>query len=273
MDAIVDALAEQNAELAGLLAGRSEDEARQASACAGWTVADVVLHLAQTNELARASVEDRLPDLFVAAAADPGWLVDVGSDPAVDPLDAMVDETVARERDRPWAEIHDRWQESAAAMQAAFRAADPHARVTWVAGRMAARTLATTRLAETWIHTGDVAVGLDVTVPPTDRLWHVTRLAWRTLPHAFARDGRPPPGPVEFDLVAPSGEQWEFGTGEGAPTAIRGAALDLCLVASRPGRARTPPRCWKSCEPGHDARAGTGCRRERGTGCRATTSR
>jgi uncharacterized protein (TIGR03084 family) len=230
MDAIVDAVTAQNAELAGLLAGRSEDEARQPSACAGWTVADVMLHLAQTNEMAHASVEDRL----VAAAADAGWLVDPADlDPAVDRIDAAADLSVARERDQPWVQIHDRWQESVDGMEAAFRAADPHARVTWVAGQMAARTLATTRLAETWIHTGDVAVGLGVTVPPTDRLWHVTRLAWRTLPHAFARDGRPPPGPVAFELVAPSGERWAFGTGEGAPTTIRGAALDLCLVASR----------------------------------------
>ncbi len=56
MEAIVDALTEQNAELAGFLAGRSEDEAHQPSACEGWTVSDVVLHLAQTNQVAQASV-------------------------------------------------------------------------------------------------------------------------------------------------------------------------------------------------------------------------
>ena len=59
MDGIVDALAAQNAELAGLLAGRTEDEAHQPSACAGWSVSDVVLHLAQTSEVAQASVENR----------------------------------------------------------------------------------------------------------------------------------------------------------------------------------------------------------------------
>jgi uncharacterized protein (TIGR03084 family) len=231
MDAIVDALADQNAELASLLAGRVEEDALRPSACEGWTVADVVLHLAQTNELARASVQGSL----FAEAAGAGWTTGDATDayPGMDPIDAAAALSVAHQRDQPWGQIRARWQESVVTMQDAFRAADPHARVTWVAGELAARTLATTRLAETWIHTGDVAVGLGVTVAPTDRLWHVTRLAWRTLPHAFAREGLPPPGPVAFDLVGPSGDRWAFGADDGAPTTIRGTALDLCLVASR----------------------------------------
>ena len=77
--------------------------------------------------------------------------------------------------------------------------ADPHARVTWVAGELSARTLATTRLAETWIHTGDVAPAFGSS-SPTVRLWHIARLAWRTLPYAFARPGAT--GPVAFELRA-----------------------------------------------------------------------
>jgi uncharacterized protein (TIGR03084 family) len=230
MDAIVDALEDQNAELEALVVGRSEGDAHRPSACAGWTVADVVLHLAQTNELAIASLADRLP----AAAGGAGWIT-TREDSAGerDPVDAAADSSVAAQRDQPWLRIRDRWLESAVMMQDAFRAADPHARVTWVAGQLAARTLATTRLAEAWIHTGDVAVGLGMAVPPSDRLWHVARLAWRTLPYAFERAGRPPPGPVAFDLVGPSGARWGFGTAEGAATTIRGTGLDLCLVASR----------------------------------------
>jgi uncharacterized protein (TIGR03084 family) len=101
-----------------------------------------------------------------------------------------------------------------------------------VMGDMAARTLATTRLAETWIHTGDVADGLGVTLEPGDRLRHVAHLAWRTIPYAFDRAGEPPPGPVAFELDAPSGDKWCFGD-ETAPTVIRGPGHDLCRVASR----------------------------------------
>jgi uncharacterized protein (TIGR03084 family) len=251
MDGIVDALADQNAELASLLAGRSEDDAHGPSACDGWTVADVVLHLAQTNEMARASVEGRL----FAAAADAGWMTTdtrtAAEADGVDPIDAAADLSVARERDQPWIAIRDRWQESVVTMQDAFRAADPSARVTWVAGEMAARTLATTRLAETWIHTGDVAAGFGVTVPPSDRLRHVVRLAWRTLPYAFRRAGRPEPGSVAFDLAGPWGDRWTFGIGEGARTTIRGTALDLCLVASR----RVAPRDTGLTGEGPDADA------------------
>ena len=103
----------------------------------------------------------------------------------------------------------------------------------WVAGELSARTLATTRLAETWIHTGDVAAALGVPHPPSDRLWHIARLAWRTLPYAFSRSGRALTGAVAFDLTGPRGEPWQFAP-EGEPlTTIAGDAVDLCSVAAR----------------------------------------
>ena len=76
----------------------------------------------------------------------------------------------------------------------------------WVSGDLSARTLATTRLSECWIHTGDVAEALGVELEPPDRLWHIARLAWRTVPYAFARAGRDAPGPVAFELRGPNGD-------------------------------------------------------------------
>jgi uncharacterized protein (TIGR03084 family) len=108
----------------------------------------------------------------------------------------------------------------------------------WVSGELSARTLATTRLAETWIHTGDVADAVGVTLPASDRLWHVARLAWRTLPYAFARAGRELVGPVSFELRAPGGEAWNFIPDAEPRTVIRGDAYELCLVAAR----RAEPR-------------------------------
>jgi uncharacterized protein (TIGR03084 family) len=226
MEQIVDALAAENAALATLLADRDENAAARPSACDGWSVGDVVLHLAQTNELAVASVQGRFPELARAFARD-------RQPEGPDPVDAAADLTVELERDQGWAVIHGRWTTSTTNLDHVLRDADPHARVTWVAGELAVQTLATTRLAETWIHTGDIASGLDVTVAPTDRLWHVARLAWRTLPYAFARARRDAPGPVAFALVGPRGGAWDFGTDAGAPTTISGPAVDLCLVASR----------------------------------------
>ena len=102
-----------------------------------------------------------------------------------------------------------------------------------MAGTLTVRTLAATRLSEAWIHTGDVGYALGSVPPPTDRLRHVARLAWRTLPYAFARSGRRLSGPVAFHLRAPSGEAWEFEPDEPATTTVRGDAAELCLVAAR----------------------------------------
>jgi len=113
-----------------------------------------------------------------------------------------------------------------------FAGVDPDERVWWVVGDMAARTLASTRIAETWIHTEDVAIGLGVDLPGTDRLWHICRLVHRTLPYAFERADRPVPGSVRFALTSPTGEPWSFGADD-APTVIEGPALDLCRVAGQ----------------------------------------
>lgn len=232
MDDVVGALAGQQAELAAVISGRTEAELGQPTRCPGWTATDVLLHLAQTNEAAVASVEGRLEGFDLGGA---GATRDYGD------VDDLADAAVAAERHLPPAAVRERWALSATAQLEAFRAADPHNRVQWVAGTMAARTLASTRLSESWIHTVDVASAFGVVPAPTDRLWHVARLAWRTVPYAFARAGRELHGPVSFHLVAPDGGQWRFDPPEGAParTVVRGAAADLCEVAGQRADAGT----------------------------------
>ncbi|MGH9032122.1 MAG: maleylpyruvate isomerase family mycothiol-dependent enzyme, partial [Acidimicrobiia bacterium] len=67
---------------------------------------------------------------------------------------------------------------------------------------------------------------------------HVARLAWRTLPYAFARAGRELTGPVAFVLRGPSGAKWEFVPEDDPLTFMRGDGTELCLVAAR----RVDPR-------------------------------
>lgn len=225
VDAIVAALADQQAELAALLAGRDEQDWQRPSGCAGWSIADVVLHLAQTNELAIASAQDRLAETVAKLVRRGGG--------TADSIDAAADLAVTQERGGSGAAVRARWQASADELVAVLGACNPHARVTWVAGELSVRTLATTRLAETWIHTGDVANGFAVILVPTDRLWHVARLAWRTLPYAFTLADRHLSGPVAFELVGPAGHRWSFEPDAAPSTTIRGEALELCLVAAR----------------------------------------
>ena len=72
-----------------------------------------------------------------------------------------------------------------------------------------------------------------MTQVPTDRIQPVARLAWRTLPYTFARDGRDLHGPVAFDLQAPSGARWYFEPDAAPATVITGPGAELCLVAAR----------------------------------------
>ena len=219
----VDALAEQQDELGALLDAAADADWDEPTPCEGWTVADVVLHLAQTNEMATASASGTFAEHLATLAP-----------PAGATIDEAVDAMVARERGTTPAALRDRWRESASAMVAALAACDPSARVPWVAGDISARTLTTTRLAETWIHTGDVAAGLGRTLPPSPRIRDIARLAWRTLPYAFARAGRTLSGPVAFELTGPDGDAWRFAPDDAEPvTTIRGDAHELCLVAGR----------------------------------------
>lgn len=237
-DPIVDDLRAELDELAAMVDGLNEDDWRRPSACPGWSISDVLLHLAQTNEMATASVMGRLMEAGRGAT----W---AGAGAGVD---AAADAAVAAERGSSGSAVHGRWRVSADRMVQAFRDTDPSVRVRWVVGDMSPRSLATTRIAETWIHTGDIATGLDVAHRPTDRLRHVAFLVHRTLPYAFARAGLDPPQPVAFELTPPAvGAPWVLGDPEVATTVVRGPAHDLCRVAGQ--RAAVPDTALEATGP------------------------
>ncbi len=229
MEAMVRDLAAQQEELEILLVDVAPESWHAPTRCEGWDVADVVLHLAQTNELAIASATGRFGEVVdgFAASIAPGGRVQTIDDAAA--------VRVERERGGSDAALLGRWERSNDELCRALAACDPHARLQWVAGRLSALTLATTRIAETWIHAGDIADAVGEPLPPTDRLRHIARLAWRTLPYAFERAGRPAPGPVAFMLTGPSGDPWPFvpAGDQEAATVISGPAADLCAVAAR----------------------------------------
>lgn len=232
-------LARQHEELDALLTGLDAAAwATPVPACPGWDVSDVVLHLAQTDAAAVASAEGRFGEAVLAGTGVGGATVD-----------EVAESGVAAERGLPPAELLARWRETAAAARTALGAVDPSTRLTWVAGELAARTLATTRLSEAWIHTGDIQEAFGLPFTADDRLFHIARLAWRTIPYAFQRAGLDSAGEVKLELEPPGGGMWLFGKGS-PPTLIRGHALDFCLVA---GRRRTPDQTGLVAE-GPDAR-------------------
>jgi len=223
VDLIVAALAAQQDELDGMLRDATDADWDTPTRCPGWTVGDVVLHLAQTDEFALASVEGRLADPVAP------WT----QSERAGTVDERAEALVAGQRGAPPQQVLERWRTGASAVRDAFNTVNPSARLTWVTGQVAARTLATTRLAETWIHTGDVAEALAVARTPGPQLEQIVRLAWRTLPYAFARDGKELAGPVAVALTAPDGGTWAFGDAGTATTMVRGPATDFCEVAAR----------------------------------------
>jgi len=230
MDEVLTALAGQDDELDELIGGLDESGWARPSRCPDWSISDVVLHLAQTNEMTAASAERRLTEA-AAAFGNPA-----GAKPAAT-VDDLAGLAVAAARGRPGRQVYQRWRASSAAQAKALSACEPGERLPWVAGDLSALTLATTRLAEMWIHTGDVAAGLGRDPAPDGRLRPIARLAWRTLPYAFSRAGRTLAGPVALALTAPDGTIWEFRPDGPAATTVTGPALDFCLVAAR----RIPP--------------------------------
>jgi uncharacterized protein (TIGR03084 family) len=167
-DVVIDDYAEETARLEGILALLTEEQWVTESGASGWSVADVVLHLAQSEEGVVASVGGASPREATGTAG------------TVDDWAArMVDaERVAAPQ------VFTRWRRARDAAVEALRAADPQVTLQWVAGPLKPATLATTRLAEHWAHGLDITGPLGIDFPDTSRLRHIAWLAHRTLPYA-----------------------------------------------------------------------------------------
>jgi uncharacterized protein (TIGR03084 family) len=206
----IGALDAEAEELDHFLSTLTGEDWCQPSACAGWSVSDVVLHLAQSEEgvIAAFDVGDAGTPYapYVDGVLARAVAGDVVGDGAVD---AIVAAAVTAERPADPARVLERWRAAHAGVVARLRAADPSQRVPWISVPLSARTLASTRLAEHWIHGMDVREPLGHPARDTERLWLIARLAWRTLPYAFAGVGETAPV-VALHLDAPGGGRWDF---------------------------------------------------------------
>ena len=216
---IFDDLEAEQDRLESILDALDDGAWRSPSAAEGWSVADVVLHLAQSNEALVASADGR--DSFEA-------LRNVGVT-----TDAAAEQMVRAEqgdRVEP-AAVFERWRASRQASTDALRAADPQRRLPWVGAPLKPATLATTRLAEHWAHGLDITGPLGIPFPDTARLRHIAWLAHGTLPYAFGLAGQDPQA-VRCELTGPEGEAWHYGPGD-ADSTITGPAGAFCRVAAQ----------------------------------------
>ena len=211
---VVDDFAAESVRLESILGLLTEAQWLTESGADGWSVADVVLHLAQSDEGVVASV----------GGADPR----VGAGGTVDDWAARM---VDAERAAP-ALVFTRWRRARDAAVEALRAADPQVAVRWVVGPVKPATLATTRLAEHWAHGLDITGPLGIDFPDTSRLRNIAWLAHRTLPYALSLAGEAPVA-VRCSLTAPDGiTTWTFGPDD-AKSEISGTAAAFCRVAAQ----------------------------------------
>ena len=213
---VMDDFVAEALRLQGILGLLTPAQWQAESGADGWSVADVVLHLAQSDEAVAASADgaDHRADVAAAGTVD-GWAA------------RLVD----AERTTPDL-VFARWREARDAAVEALRAADPELPLRWVAGPMKPATLTTTRLAEYWAHGLDITAPLGIDFADTDRLRHIAWLAHRTLPYALSRAGEGPAA-VRCSLTAPDQvTTWTFGPGD-ADSQISGSASAFCRVAAQ----------------------------------------
>jgi uncharacterized protein (TIGR03084 family) len=227
---IFDDLQAEQDRLDELLAGLDEHQWAAPSGADGWSVADVVLHLAQSEEAVMATVAEARAQAPAGGSADrsPARMSDRPESVGVDEFAAQA---VEAER-AAGVSVLRRWRAARAAALAGLRSADPTRPLRWVAAPLKPATLATTRLAEHWAHGLDVTQPLGLDFPDSPRLRHIAWLAHRTLPYAFAGAGERPAA-VSCVLTSPDGDEvWRFGP-PGADSTISGPAGVFCRVAVR----------------------------------------
>ncbi len=221
---VIDDLLEEHEHLEGILSGLDDEQWAAPSAAAGWTVADVVLHLAQTDEAVVQSCkvgreEPGAVSTWTGLAVEPG-----------DTVDAVVARWVEGERaggEAVFARFRHAWRASVEAL----RVTDPATRVPWAAAPLRPQVLATTRIAEHWAHGLDIAEPLGIRFPDTARLRHIAWLGHRTLPYALSLVGEPAQE-VRAELTGPNGEHWTYGPDDAAST-ISGSVGAFCRVGAR----------------------------------------
>lgn len=218
---IVDDLAAEQAVLDDLVGNLDEEQWGTPSPAAGWNVRDEIAHLAFFDDVALDSLTGRgesrfaeLEDAMRSGAAD--FVRSPGAG-------------------RSGREVLASWREARTAEVEAFRRIDPTDRVPWGPNRMAAASLCTARLMETWAHGLDCFMALGVQTVDGERLRHVCHIAYRAIPNALLQAGLAMSAPLDdlvVEVCSPAGALWRFGRKD-APNRIEGTASEFARVGVR----------------------------------------
>ncbi|MFH7322978.1 TIGR03084 family metal-binding protein [Aeromicrobium sp. JJY06] len=220
LDAVLDDLAAESAQLDGWVAGLTPDQWGTVTTPEGWTVAHQVAHLHWTDVTSTYAISDKeaFDALIVAALENPEGYVDEATDElAQEPPESLLPA----------------WRQGRTNLVEALQSVPEGNRIPWFGPPMSPVSMATARLMETWAHGHDVAEALDISVPRTDRAKHVCHIGVRTFGFTHQMRGEEVPAvEVRVELTAPSGELWTWGPEDAAERVI-GDGWDFALLATR----------------------------------------
>ncbi len=190
----------------------------QPTGAKGWSIHDLVSHLASIEELAAQAVIDGLdPNVMVAEAGS---------------LNALVKEGVDRGKSMRPQDVIEWWRGARAQTMDALWNKEPGDRMHWFGGDVSAKMMATYRIMETWAHGLDVwdLYGDEETIIETPRLQHIAFLGHHLLEVVFAQAGEEYE-PVRLEVMGPGYAKWVFGPEDADK--IKGPAIDWCRLVVR----------------------------------------
>ncbi|SDZ35871.1 TIGR03084 family protein [Amycolatopsis xylanica] len=230
IDAIVDDLDAERADLDEAVAGLDSRGWRSPTPAEGLTIACQIAHLNWTDELVLRAIAS--PAEF--AGGTEGVLAPPDATDAINAGAEFVNAGTRQRSEWPKDKLLAAWRDSAAELSRTLRALPRGTRIPWFAPRpLSAAAMASSRLMEIWAHGQDVFDALSLTREPTRRLMHVARLGVRSRDFAYQLRGMvPPEREFRVELRAPGGEVWCWGP-EDAAERVEGSALDFALVATQ----------------------------------------
>lgn len=180
-----------------------------------WTVRDTIAHLADFEELGADAISgggERVKEWQKASD-----------------LEEMRKRAIARGRDMRFQDVIEWWRGARAKVVEPLSHMNGEDRIEWIAGDMSARTFATFRLMETWMHGLDIYATLGLEVEDTPRIRHVCWLGWKTLPYAFKQAGEHYE-PVRVEVIGPGYAKWVYGPAD-TDQLIKGSASEWARVS------------------------------------------
>jgi len=181
-----------------------------------WTVRDTIAHLADFEELG-------------ADAINGGERVREWQNTS--DLEASKKKAIQRGRAMRPQDVIEWWRGGRAKVVEPLSHMNGEDRINWIAGDMSARTFATFRLMETWMHGLDIYATLGIEVEDTPRIRHICWLGWKTLPYAFKEAGEDYE-PVRVEVIGPGYSRWIYGP-ENTDQLIKGSASDWARIVVR----------------------------------------